>query len=324
MTKQPNLFSFATSELSQDAFICWLIDWANPEYKDLSAPMKECAISFLQKCYELHSKKFPEVIEKLEIKRQYKRMDAVVVIKGENTECAILIEDKILSKQGKTQLSKYKEQLSKEYECILPIYYKIIEQSGIETIQNDGYKIIAREDMLGLLDVAKNKGAANPILLDYICHMKNIDDMIHSYERRPRESWNDYSWIGFYSFLLKELEKAEWDYVPNRGGGFYGLWWCEKKIDGGKIYLQLEQDKLCYKLEKEDPKDGDELKVRFSESMRLLAQENALETVKIRKAATMTGAKSEYLKWDENGLLNIEATLKDLRKAEGLLKAIKI
>ena len=27
--KQPNLFDFATKELSQDAMICWLIRWAD-------------------------------------------------------------------------------------------------------------------------------------------------------------------------------------------------------------------------------------------------------------------------------------------------------
>jgi hypothetical protein len=32
---KPNLFSYATSELSQDAFICWLLSRASPEYKDL-------------------------------------------------------------------------------------------------------------------------------------------------------------------------------------------------------------------------------------------------------------------------------------------------
>jgi hypothetical protein len=26
---EPNLFNYATSELSQDAFICWLIAWAD-------------------------------------------------------------------------------------------------------------------------------------------------------------------------------------------------------------------------------------------------------------------------------------------------------
>lgn len=29
MDKRPNLFSHGTSELSQDAFICWVVEWAN-------------------------------------------------------------------------------------------------------------------------------------------------------------------------------------------------------------------------------------------------------------------------------------------------------
>ena len=28
---KPNLFKYATSELSQDAFICWLLEWAKPQ-----------------------------------------------------------------------------------------------------------------------------------------------------------------------------------------------------------------------------------------------------------------------------------------------------
>ena len=33
MDKRPNLFSHGTSELSQDAFICWLAEWANQSIK---------------------------------------------------------------------------------------------------------------------------------------------------------------------------------------------------------------------------------------------------------------------------------------------------
>ncbi len=34
MDKRPNLFSHGTSELSQDACICWLAEWTNPIYKE--------------------------------------------------------------------------------------------------------------------------------------------------------------------------------------------------------------------------------------------------------------------------------------------------
>nr|WP_260390277.1 hypothetical protein [Ornithobacterium rhinotracheale] len=33
MAEKPNLFQYATSELSQDAFLCWLIAWADAREK---------------------------------------------------------------------------------------------------------------------------------------------------------------------------------------------------------------------------------------------------------------------------------------------------
>lgn len=44
MDKRPNLFSHGTSELSQDAFICWLAEWANPIYKETDECLYEAHI----------------------------------------------------------------------------------------------------------------------------------------------------------------------------------------------------------------------------------------------------------------------------------------
>ena len=30
---KPNIFKFGTSESTQDAFICWLLEWAKPDLK---------------------------------------------------------------------------------------------------------------------------------------------------------------------------------------------------------------------------------------------------------------------------------------------------
>ena len=32
--ESPNIFEYATSELSQDAVICYFAEWANPIYKE--------------------------------------------------------------------------------------------------------------------------------------------------------------------------------------------------------------------------------------------------------------------------------------------------
>jgi hypothetical protein len=46
---QPNLFDFATRELSQDAFICWLASWANPAFKEQNETLHATATAFLNR-----------------------------------------------------------------------------------------------------------------------------------------------------------------------------------------------------------------------------------------------------------------------------------
>lgn len=43
-----NLFDYATSELSQDAFLCWLAAHANENIKGVS----DAAVAFVSKCYD--------------------------------------------------------------------------------------------------------------------------------------------------------------------------------------------------------------------------------------------------------------------------------
>lgn len=48
MTKN-NLFRYATSELSQDAFICWLMSFAHKDHLQEDAVLRECAQKLLHK-----------------------------------------------------------------------------------------------------------------------------------------------------------------------------------------------------------------------------------------------------------------------------------
>ena len=44
---KPNIFDYATSELSQDAFLSWIIKWADKEYS--GQPMNECGKEIVEK-----------------------------------------------------------------------------------------------------------------------------------------------------------------------------------------------------------------------------------------------------------------------------------
>ena len=53
---KPNLFTYATSELSQDAMICWLLAWADPNNSS-NMQMYHIGVAFLNSLFE----KFAEV-----------------------------------------------------------------------------------------------------------------------------------------------------------------------------------------------------------------------------------------------------------------------
>lgn len=84
---RPNLFSYATSELSQDAFVCWLLKWAKPQYKNPDAELHKCAVKFIQALFAKHDKA-PPAFRNIEIHKQRKKIDVLISV---NNRYAILI-----------------------------------------------------------------------------------------------------------------------------------------------------------------------------------------------------------------------------------------
>lgn len=88
-----NLFKYATKELSQDAFICWCINWINyPEDK-----MYNLGKDFLKMILTDEKRKEKiEITEKTEVQifRQYEKIDILLVI---DKKYLVIIEDKVNS-----------------------------------------------------------------------------------------------------------------------------------------------------------------------------------------------------------------------------------
>ena len=81
-----NIFNFATSELSQDAFIAWALNWIN---EDKSLPLYEMAADLLKAMGETDD----SIRDGIKIEMQLKKIDILVTIKSSNR--AIIIEDKV-------------------------------------------------------------------------------------------------------------------------------------------------------------------------------------------------------------------------------------
>ena len=122
-----NLFNYATSELSQDAFLCWLLSYAQEkEYNGDDDKLQKCAQSLI-KVFLLGQKGFFEkdLIEKdlivKKIEKQWKYIDVLVTLESDKK---IIIEDKTYTTDHDNQLERYKEEFTNEANNIFGVYYK--------------------------------------------------------------------------------------------------------------------------------------------------------------------------------------------------------
>jgi len=181
----PNIFSFATSELSQDAFICWFLSWAKEEYASKDLSLHNCAKNFISIIFEKHSLDMTD-ISSVEVTKQDKNIDVLCVI---NNKFAIIIEDKTGTKHHSGQLKKYLDDiLNRNYEPenVLPIYYKSEDQSCYSNVLENGYKPFLRNEMISVLEMYDG---TNQILIDYRDHLLQITKQVDSFMHLPIDDW---------------------------------------------------------------------------------------------------------------------------------------
>ena len=62
MVNSPNLFSHATSELSQDALICWLLEWAAPEHAGENRELHACGTDLINAFFDKNQQAHPLIL----------------------------------------------------------------------------------------------------------------------------------------------------------------------------------------------------------------------------------------------------------------------
>ena len=327
---KPNLFSYATSELSQDAFICWLLSWASPKYKDTDAELYNCSRNLIELLFKEHGKNMPTDISDIEVRNQYKRIDALCIAHSKEAKYAIVIEDKTVTKNHSDQLIRYLELVKQEGFAegnIIPIYYKTGDQSDYSDVIGKGYRPISRESVIAVLSEYKGE---NSILLDYRERLQSIEDEVNSFRTKNLSDWkySKRAWEGFYRELKKKLGYGQWKDVSNRSGGFLGFLWCYKGNSECELYLQLEQDKFCFKLYVEDESRRKYLRSKCHD---LVVGEAKNMDLKFKKPPrfgygrymTACIAEDEYRQLNADGFIDMDLTVEYFRKAEELLKSAR-
>lgn len=254
-----NLFSYATSELSQDAFLCWLLSHGDAESE--GTQLHECALAMLRKM--CGNACVPR--EVIDIQRQNNHIDVMVeIIADDNLHYHIIIEDKTNTIQHDDQLRRYKGCVSKNVpeERIIGVYYKSGLQGYLAEVSEAGYNILLRKDILEVLSPYASKSESE-ILKDYFEHLYQTHNEAEKYRILPFEDWDWAQIEAFFDELLLDENWCEfldgYGYVANAQGGFYAL--CSKSIKipnkPWELYLQLEfcpkQAKICLKGTVDDP-----------------------------------------------------------------------
>ena len=256
-----NLFNYATSELSQDAFICYLCSFAI-KGNDNNKVLYNCAIEFINLMLPDNNKlKMGEYLDTDEnyqpIMQQYNNIDVLICAKG----FKIIIEDKTFTGLHDDQINKYKKSLLDQgvsADKICTVYYKIIEQSNTENVDFE----FNRNKLLDLFNTYYSD-ANDKIFTDYVDYLKKIDNSVNDYNKSIVE-WETNQYIGFFNFLKSErliddgYWQAGWGYVPNQTGGFMGMWWSPKSINNlynsckGELYIQIEANRIVLKIYNDD------------------------------------------------------------------------
>ncbi len=323
---KPNIFNYATSELSQDAFITWLFHWAGIEYVDTDQDIYNCASHFVR---SLIGESQNYEIRNIEAGRQWKNIDIWAKV---NDDYFIAIEDKKGTKEHSNQLKRYAEIVKHHFKeskmKIILVYFKMEEQGKYSVIEEAGYVSFSRDRMLSILRpyfLKTKNNHGNDIILDYYTHLVELDDKINSFKTLPIDQWNWYSWKGFFSTLQKNII-GNWDYVPNASGGFLGFWWNwnHKKLGDEEFdfYLQLEYNKLVFKLEAYKPENRKVLRDYYRSKLYPKAKEMDISLHQFGRIGRWMGVarlNNDYRQVNSHGQIDLNATIKYLNEIEKLI-----
>ncbi|WP_264537366.1 PD-(D/E)XK nuclease family protein [Flavobacterium sp. N1736] len=237
MTNQPNIFNYATSELTQDAFITWLLHWANSLFKNENEKLHNLGTSFLQSLVAFQNITIGEISE-LEIKQQFHKIDVFVTFKMDYCTYGIIIEDKIHSSDHSNQLERYLTKISELKTCnvIVPIYFKTGYQVNLSRIIENNYHHYTVKDLLNVITLEKVNVINNDLLSQYHSyllkkenHFDNAEIEANNYLIKPIKDWKWWSCVRFFH-QYKQHFNAGWGEVANNREALLAFWFGGKEL----------------------------------------------------------------------------------------------
>ncbi len=256
-----NLFSFATSELSQDAFLCWLaalVDHDDPELQRLGR-------SFIAWLWELArgSKIEPELVRLRERpKTQWKKIDVTLDATIGEQAFRFIIEDKTDTTQHGDQLKRYLEAARADGSDVVPIYFKTGYHFGSDRAAREAHYAVV--ELRPWVEFLRAQRAQSDILEDYRSHVA------HVLERREQSLELLFEPSGFegfkHDFVQYEFLGKLAAYCPetvggsaiHRGTNMGGSSWTQYRFGHSPAVLPGGVDEvLFHRIDKRQDEEGE-------------------------------------------------------------------
>ena len=336
---RPNIFRRATKELSQDAVICWLIDWAGfPTSANAGdEKLRQCGRAFLDALFAKWEgwpvELGPEI--QTEVCQQEQGIDVLARVDG---RYVLLIEDKTGTRPHHEQLDRYWRAVTGgetrfgvvSPEHAYPIYFKTGNQARSEARrirQDEEWGVFERCDFLGVLEAYDGD---DHILQDYRAYLQELEARTNSYtDWRGYEwraggepDWDPLAWEGLYRRIEEKM--PSWRGYIHQRGGFTGLF-----SPGEEIWLEFghygggeRRHQLAFKLGVPDASRRQEQRELWRGAI-MAAGRGAVIPPKGRGLGeTMTvGLWERFLAFDEeDDRLDVPGTIRQLQAAERVLE----
>ena len=241
----PNIFNYATKELSQDAVICWLVACAAEATGDL----QKCGLEFVRTLFRTGKSDQVGGVPVLDSdgeltaphrgscdvsdvscpSPQYDRIDVYFQAKVDGKTVSFIIEDKKDGLTDSDQLARHLEVVimdEEEEDLIKPIYFKTgyVFSDEREVVEENKYSVFKAEDMASFLG-SQDVTWENEILRQYAEYLAAFMEP----RIKSQEEWDLNQDHVQWEFMLKlrdRLENAdgEWQpFIPAELSGSYGL-----------------------------------------------------------------------------------------------------
>ncbi|HJA95812.1 MAG TPA: hypothetical protein H9663_05220 [Firmicutes bacterium] len=260
-----NLFDFATRELSQDAFLRWLLE----NYDDLE--LQDAAGDLLQEFCGIDMKE----VKRVDTTAQWCNIDiAAWITLKDDRKAALFIEDKTYSEEH-NQLDNYDNHIKwceNEYARIYKIFYKtdIIsdnEKTRINNTKNTNkWRVYSIEEILPLFEKYINSG--NLILRQFAEHVVNVYRATQNTQMpESNGSHIDYlKWISYFEKTVKpqllEGYQDKCKFFVTKAGQYPYVYMSIEKSGYDKIVPKLEiRSRDCLPVSEQYPKRN--INIRF-------------------------------------------------------------